>query len=121
MVLADADGHIAWTFMGKIPVRRGFDGSVSVSWADGRTGWNGFIAPDELPRIVDPPSGYLVSANHRMVGEEYPMSSVMPSQTATGPIASRNDCATRTASMRRIYWRCNWIRRPSCTNFIETL
>ena len=72
VVLADADGHIAWTFMGKIPVRRGFDGSVSVSWADGRTGWNGFIAPDELPRIVDPPSGYLVSANHRMVGEEYP-------------------------------------------------
>ena len=70
--IAVADGHIAWTFMGKIPVRRGFDGSVSVSWADGRTGWNGFIAPDELPRIVDPPSGYLVSANHRMVGEEYP-------------------------------------------------
>ena len=38
VVLADADGHIAWTFMGKIPVRRGFDGSVSVSWADGRAG-----------------------------------------------------------------------------------
>jgi penicillin amidase len=72
VVLAAADGHIAWTFMGRIPVRRGFDGSVSVSWADGRTGWNGFIAPDELPRIIDPPSGFLVSANHRMVGEEYP-------------------------------------------------
>ncbi len=72
VVLADADGHIAWTYMGRIPVRRGLDGSVSLSWADGRTGWSGFIPPDELPRIIDPPSGYLVSANHRMVGDEYP-------------------------------------------------
>lgn len=72
VVLADADGHIAWTYTGKIPLRRGLDGSVSLSWVDGRTGWNGFIPPDDLPRIVDPPSGYLVSANHRMVGDEYP-------------------------------------------------
>lgn len=72
VLLADAQGHIAWTYMGKIPVRRGLDGSVSRSWADGRIGWNGFIAPDELPRKIDPPSGYLVSANHRMTDESYP-------------------------------------------------
>lgn len=72
IVLADAEGHIAWTYTGRIPVRHGFDGSVSVSWADGRTGWKGFIPPDDLPRSIDPPSGYLVSANHRMVGDEYP-------------------------------------------------
>lgn len=72
VLLADAEGHIAWTYMGKIPVRRGLDGSVSLSWADGQTGWNGYIPPDELPRTVDPPSGYLVSANHRMTDESYP-------------------------------------------------
>ncbi|ODT46239.1 MAG: peptidase S45 [Nitrospira sp. SCN 59-13] len=72
VLLADAGGHIAWTYMGKIPVRRGLDGSVSLSWADGRTGWNGYIPADELPRTIDPPSGYLVSANQRMTDETYP-------------------------------------------------
>lgn len=71
VLLADKDGHIAWTYTGRIPIRHGFDGSVSLSWADGRAGWSGFIEPDQLPRIVDPPSGFLVNANQRMVmGDE---------------------------------------------------
>ncbi len=72
VLLADADGHIAWTYTGRIPIRRGFDGSVSVSWADGRAGWSGFIAPHQMPRIVDPPAGFLVSANQRMLAEDSP-------------------------------------------------
>lgn len=72
VLLADAAGHIAWTYMGKIPVRRGLDGSVSLSWADGRAGWDGYVSPDELPRSIDPPAGFLVSANHRMTDERYP-------------------------------------------------
>jgi penicillin G amidase len=66
VVLADRAGHIAWTYTGKIPVRLGFDGSVSLSWADGRTGWSGYVSPEAVPRIIDPPSGFIVSANHRM-------------------------------------------------------
>lgn len=72
VLMADADGHIAWTYMGRIPIRRGLDGSVSLSWSDGQTGWNGYISPDELPRSIDPPSGFLVSANQRMTDETYP-------------------------------------------------
>jgi penicillin G amidase len=71
VLLADADGHIAWTYTGRIPIRRGFDGSVSVSWADGETGWAGYVPVEELPRIVDPPSGFIVSANQRML-VQYP-------------------------------------------------
>ncbi|WP_447963621.1 penicillin acylase family protein [Nitrospira sp. Ecomares 2.1] len=67
VLLADRDGHIAWTYTGRIPIRHGFDGSVSLSWADGQAGWSGFIEPDQLPRIVNPPSGFLVNANQRMV------------------------------------------------------
>ncbi|WP_447980428.1 penicillin acylase family protein [Candidatus Nitrospira bockiana] len=72
VLLADASGRIAWTYTGRIPVRRGFDGATSRSWADGRVGWAGFIAPEELPRLVDPPSGFIVNANHRMLGPDYP-------------------------------------------------
>ena len=73
VLLADAAGHIAWTYTGRIPARRGFDGSVSVSWADGRAGWSGFIEPNQVPRIVNPPSGFLVSANQRMLEEDSPL------------------------------------------------
>ncbi|MDF0674706.1 MAG: penicillin acylase family protein [Nitrospira sp.] len=72
VILADSSGHIAWTYTGRIPVRRGFNGSVSVSWADGRFGWMGYVSPEALPRIVDPPSGFVVSANHRMLDASYP-------------------------------------------------
>lgn len=70
-LLADADGHIAWTYTGRIPIRRGFDGSISVSWADGEKGWAGYVAAEELPHIIDPPSGFIVNANQRML-EHYP-------------------------------------------------
>lgn len=72
VILADDRGRIAWTYTGKIPIRKGFDGAISLSWAEGTVGWEGFIPPEALPRIVDPPSGFLVSANQRMLGKEYP-------------------------------------------------
>lgn len=72
VILADSDGHIAWTYTGKIPMRRGFDGSVSVSWADGRVGWTGYVSPDAIPKVFDPQSGFVVSANQRMLDASYP-------------------------------------------------
>jgi penicillin amidase len=72
VVLADEAGRIAWTYMGFFPKRVGFDGSVSVSWADGGARWDGFIPPDELPRVVDPAEGFLATANNRTLGKNYP-------------------------------------------------
>jgi penicillin amidase len=72
VVLADDRGRIGWTYMGAFPRRRGFDGSVSLSFADGRAGWDGYLAPEDLPRVVDPPEGFLATANNRTVGKAYP-------------------------------------------------
>ena len=66
-VCADADGHIGWTIMGRLPRRVGFDGGVPVSWADGKRRWDGWLTPEEYPRIVDPPGGQLWTANARVV------------------------------------------------------
>lgn len=71
LLLADSLGNIGWTYMGKIPRRVGMDGLFSESWADGSKGWNGYIPPDELPSIINPPSGFLVNANQRMLGAPY--------------------------------------------------
>ncbi len=72
VVIADHRGRIGWSYMGKIPVREGYAGDVAQSWADGRKGWRGYIAPDALPRIVDPAAGFLASANQRTLGTGYP-------------------------------------------------
>jgi penicillin amidase len=69
---ADRQGNIGWTYTGKIPKRFGLDGSVSRSWADGAKGWNGYILPEELPRLINPESGYIVNANQRMLTDSYP-------------------------------------------------
>ncbi|MEI2771719.1 MAG: penicillin acylase family protein [Candidatus Competibacter sp.] len=67
ILLASADGHIAWTLAGPIPRRFGHDGHLPSSWADGRHGWSGWLEPAEYPRIIDPPSGRLWTANSRVV------------------------------------------------------
>lgn len=71
-VMADERGRIGWTLAGKFPKRRGFDGAVSRSWANGQNRWDGFLPPWELPRIADPPEGFLATANQRTVGADYP-------------------------------------------------
>jgi penicillin amidase len=69
-VVADTAGRIAWTIIGRIPRRRGFDGRLPGSWADGTRRWDGWLGPDEYPRVVDPPSGRLWTANARVVDGE---------------------------------------------------
>lgn len=72
VVIADRDGHIGWTYMGRFPNRVGLDGLASRSWADGKRGWQGFIPPEDLPRLMDPPQGFIVTANNRTLGSDYP-------------------------------------------------
>lgn len=69
-VVADETGRIGWTIMGQMPRRVGFSGKVPVSWADGSRGWKGWLAPEEMPRVVDPPSGRIWTANARVVDGE---------------------------------------------------
>lgn len=66
-VCADRSGRVGWTIMGRIPRRVGFDGRLPGSWANGGRRWDGWLAPEEYPRIVDPPGGRIWTANARVV------------------------------------------------------
>ena len=66
--VADASGRIGWTIVGKLPRRIGWNGQVPGSWADGTRRWDGLLRSDEVPKVVDPPSGRIWSANQRTVG-----------------------------------------------------
>ena len=67
LVLADRSGRIGWTVFGAIPFRAGMDGRFPTTWGDGWRGWNGWLDAVEYPRIVDPPSDRLWTANARVV------------------------------------------------------
>ena len=95
LVVAGRDGRIAWTVAGRIPRRVGFDGSVPVSWADGSRGWDGWLAPDEYPRLVDPPNGRIVTANNRVVGSSTGWRSWATAATTRAPGPARSPTASR--------------------------
>jgi penicillin amidase len=71
-VYADVDGHIAWYSAGHVPVRRTGDGSRPYGGRGDEGAWTGFIPFEELPNVVDPPSGRIVTANNRLAGSDYP-------------------------------------------------
>jgi penicillin G amidase len=74
-VYADVDGHIAYQSTGRIPIRAaGHPGLVPVPGWDGRAEWRGFIPYEEMPKSLDPPAGFIVTANNKVVGDDYPYS-----------------------------------------------
>ena len=71
-VYADKAGHIGYYGAGRIPVRKSGDGSVPYDGSTDEGEWTGFIPFDKLPHQFDPPSGMIVTANQRVVGDDYP-------------------------------------------------
>ncbi|MBV9923725.1 MAG: penicillin acylase family protein [Acidobacteria bacterium] len=71
-VYADVDGHIGYYGAGLIPVRSSGDGSLPYDGSKEEGEWKGFIPHAELPHVLDPPSGIIVTANSRVVGRDYP-------------------------------------------------
>ncbi len=74
VVYADDQGHVAYQAVGKIPIRA--DGLTGVPVAAGTHEWQGYVPFGDLPRAVDPPSGFLATANSRVTTEKtkYPLS-----------------------------------------------
>jgi penicillin amidase len=62
-MLADREGHIGWTLMGALPKKDVKDEEPSA--------WKELLDPSEYPQIYDPPSGFLVTANNRLLGREW--------------------------------------------------
>jgi len=71
-VYADVDGHIGYYGAGRIPIRKSGDGSVPYDGSTDDGEWVGYIPFEKLPHVYDPPSGLIVTANQRVVGQDYP-------------------------------------------------
>jgi penicillin amidase len=96
VVYADTKGNIGYTYAGKVPIRAKGDGRVPVPGWTGEHEWLRYIPFEELPHLYNSPQGYIVTANNRVVGDDYPYH--LGSEFATGDRAQRTvemieDCA----------------------------
>jgi penicillin amidase len=75
MVVADRAGHIGMVSAGRVPVRKpenDLKGLVPSPGWDARYDWAGLLPPAETPREVDPPRGWVATANQRIHAPDYP-------------------------------------------------
>ena len=72
LAYADTSGTIGLVSVGMAPKRTGYDGLLPVP-GDGRYEWNGFVDGAALPETVDPPQGYVASANQYNLPAGYPV------------------------------------------------
>ncbi|HET9198551.1 MAG TPA: penicillin acylase family protein [Solirubrobacterales bacterium] len=72
MVWADRSGSIGYKLIGRLPIRRGGCPDLPKPGWSGEFEWDGTVPYEELPEVTDPESGFVITANNRIVGDEYP-------------------------------------------------
>lgn len=72
LAYADVDGHVGYYAAGWLPIRKKGDGRLSVPGWTGEYDWTGVVPFEELPHMLDPPSGHFVNANDKVTPPDYP-------------------------------------------------
>lgn len=71
-LFADVVGNIGYLCRGEIPQRAAQNARLPVpGWVEEHE-WQGNIPFEELPRCINPTEGYIVTANNKPVGDDYP-------------------------------------------------
>lgn len=74
IVYADDAGNIGEISPGRVPIRRADNDLMGMAPApgwDARYDWTGFIPFEDLPRQFNPASGRIVTANQKIVADDY--------------------------------------------------
>jgi penicillin amidase len=73
VVYSDDQGHIAYHAVGKVPLRPA--GLQDAPVQDSSHEWQDYIPFDQMPNAIDPPSGFLATANSRVTTDKslYPL------------------------------------------------
>jgi len=72
LIWADRHGQIGYKTVGRIPQRPGGCPDLPKPGWTGEFDWGDPIPYEELPELVDPDAGFLVTANNQIVDDEYP-------------------------------------------------
>lgn len=71
IVYADVDGNIGEHSTGLAPLRKTWTGLLPVPGAADFE-WSGYVPNSELPHSFNPAAGFVATANHKMIPENYP-------------------------------------------------
>ncbi|GMQ78877.1 MAG: penicillin acylase family protein [Anaerolineae bacterium] len=72
LLYADTAGNIGYYMSGKVPIRSKGQGLVPSPGWSGEYEWEDYVPFDQMPHAFNPKSGYIVSANNKIIGDDYP-------------------------------------------------
>ena len=72
LIAGDVHGDIAYLHRGRVPQRSSANAWLPVPGWTGEHEWGDDVPFDELPRLRNPHTGFIATANNRVVGPEYP-------------------------------------------------
>jgi penicillin G amidase len=72
LLFADRHGHIGYQFAGAVPIRVAGGPRTPVPGWDGEYDWRGMVPFEELPHLLDPIEGFIVTCGNRVVDDRYP-------------------------------------------------
>jgi penicillin amidase len=71
IVYADVEGNIGEHSTGLAPLRKTWTGLLPVPGAADYE-WSGYVPNSELPHTFNPPDGFVATANHKMIPDNFP-------------------------------------------------
>lgn len=73
LVVADREGGLLYTLLGRVPERRTGDGRLPAPGWSADYGWEGLRPAADNPRVLGPEDDLLVTANNDVVPADYPL------------------------------------------------
>ncbi len=72
IVYADIDGNIGWRPAVYVPIRREGFSMLPRPGTDKAYDWKGKVPYKDMPFLLNPPSGYISTANNKTIGDDFP-------------------------------------------------
>lgn len=72
IVYADTDSNIGYYNSGKVPLRDKATASVPQPGWTAEHDWKDFVPFEEMPHVLNPEKGYVITANHKIEPDDFP-------------------------------------------------
>lgn len=72
IVYADINSNIGYYNSGKVPVRNKEIASFPQAGWTGENDWKSFVPFEEMPYVLNPEKGYIITANHKIEPDDFP-------------------------------------------------
>ena len=69
---SDVQGNIGLYISGRVPIRKNGYGNLPVPGWTGEYDWESEIPHKEMPHVLNPECGYIISCNNKITDDEYP-------------------------------------------------